>query len=200
MYNTTFEGGLGYEGKVTLTLKSNGRVLETRTYKNRGTSKLFEFLGYCLMDEFETVKGLLPTKIRLLYNTEVASSDTYSADPTSVAIRTAPQERIQAPTFINDSAKAQVKVIYNFEVPKEAIFGEGEQITQRQFNQIALYGAKIEDPTEFSAFYFLVNEKGDSISYDAKDWSATTVLLIDWELILSNKNIETQNNREEEVV
>jgi hypothetical protein len=183
MSHTTFTGGLGYEGKVTLTLKNNNHVLKSKVYKNKGTSNLFEFLGYCLIDAYEDVKKLLPSKIRLLYNN---GEHPEFADPKAVVARTLPQERAQTPTVVVDSNNAQVKVTYSFEVSKAAIAGN--------FNQIALYGAGIDDFKEFSAYYFLTDARGDFEIQDIRNWSATTVLLIDWELTLSNKNVETRNN------
>lgn len=190
MLGTTFTGGLGYEGKVTLTLKNNNHILKSKTYKNRGTSKLFEFLGYCLIDAFDDVKKLLPSKILLLYNTDSASGiKPDSANPKAVEKRTTiPQPWVQTPSIIIDSDEAKVKVIYNFEVSKASIRDPGD------FNQIALYGAGVDDPSEFSAYYFLTDARGDFDTQDPSIWSATTVLLIDWELTISNTNIATNND------
>ena len=66
--HTDLIGGLGYEGKVTLTLKCNDKVLKSKTYKNKGTVQLFRFLGYCLIGSFEEAKKLIPAKILLLHN------------------------------------------------------------------------------------------------------------------------------------
>ena len=148
MLHTDLIGGLGYEGKVTLTLKCNNKVLKSRIYKNKGTVQLFRFLGYCLMGSFEDVKKLVPAKILLLHNTGAYPD---SADPTAVDVQTDWQPYIQTPTIINNSEHEQVSVIYNFEIPRAAIFGS--------FNQIALYGAGLDSTndnrSDFSAYYFL---------------------------------------------
>ena len=190
MSQPTFRDGLGYEGKVTLTLKSNGRVLESRTYKNSGTTQLFKFLGYCLADDYASAKDLLPSKIMLLENqAEFPSSD----NKTNVKQRSSYQGLSQQPTVIT-SEENQVRVIYSFEVPKNAITGE--------FNQVALYNVKantLEDNIDsgiksFSAYYFLTNGNGSFSPQSTIDWMPSTVLLVEWELIISNKNEDTNND------
>jgi hypothetical protein len=180
MSSAIFADGLGYEGKVTLTLKSGGRVLKSRTYKNNGTAQLFRFLGYCLIGACEDseAKKLLPTKILLLAND---SGDPATADPTSVTQQSDWQTYAQTPTI--SSTPSHVSVTYNFEIPRNAIFGS--------FNQVALYGVGINHLADFSAYYFLTDALGAFEEQKALEWSATTVLLIDWELTLSNKNVES---------
>lgn len=182
MSQTIFTDGLGYEGKVTLTLKSNNRVLKSKTYKNQGTAKLFKFLGYCLIGAYEEAKSFLPSKILLLRNTSQSPS---GASITAVNQCSAWQALAQTPTIVSDSINSQVKVMYSFEVPRAAISGP--------FNQVALYsvGADDKDITDFSAYYFLVDGYNAWDELNPASWSSTTVLLIEWELTLSNKNTET---------
>lgn len=184
MSQAIFTDGLGYEGKVTLTLRSNNRVITSKTYKNNGTTRLFKFLGECLRGNFGTdTQNLVPNKILLLYNKSGATP--MSAIPTEVEPRSLWQAIAQIPTIDSDSTASQVKVTYSFEVPKAAITGS--------FNQVALYGTGVTSIDEFSAYYYLVDDTGAFEYQDANTWSATTVLLIEWELSLSNKNIETNN-------
>jgi hypothetical protein len=174
MSQTTFSNGLGYEGKVTLTLKSNNRVLESKTYKNHGTAQLFKFLGQCLIGSFEESKNLLPNKILLLKNT---SGGAFS---TAVSPCTTWQTLVKTPTIISEVEPAQVKIVYSFEISRAAIVDN--------FNQVALYGADITNYQEFSAYYYLTDPSGALVDQKVSEWSATTVLLIEWELLLSNKN------------
>lgn len=193
MPQTTFTSGLGYEGKITLTLKSNGRTLNTKTYKNKGTAELFKFLGYCLIGSYEEVKQLLPAQIMLLYNT-TADEGVNGATPTAVEKRSSLRGLAQTPMISSDSSTEQVTVTYNFEVPRQTIFGGA-------FNQIALYGIGVSesDFQDFSAFFYLVDDFNDFESHDPDrdDWSATTVLLVDWELSLSNKDNAANNGEGE---
>ncbi len=181
MSQTIFSDGIGYEGKVTLTLKGDkGRVLKSKTYKNNGTAWLFRFLGLCLIDSYEEAKKFLPNYILLLYNN--------GASPTDVEVRSLPRSYVQTPTISSGSKESQVKVVYSFEVARNEISGS--------FNQVALYGAGVTDTTDFSAYYYLLNSTGgfEALDPTADEWSATTVLLIEWELSLSNKNVVTNNN------
>ena len=180
MSQTILKEGLGYEGKVTLTLKSNGRILESKTYKNTGTAQLFNFLAYCLADDYQRARDLLPSKIMLLYNGQTPDSR-YA---TSVVQRSSYQGLAQVPTIITTN-QAQASVVYSFEVPKAAITGE--------FNQVALYNGNAtyteNGIKNFSAYYFLVDgDKSKFNTQSTQDWSPSTVLLIEWELIISNKN------------
>lgn len=177
MSKPIFSDGIGYEGKVTLTLKSNGRVLKSTTYKNNGTALLFKFLGDCLIGSYEEAKQFIPNKILLLENT---STDV--RDAKAVNVCSTWQTLAKMPAIISDTNTAQVKVIYSFEVPKAAI--------SKNFNQVALYGADVNDIKEFSAYYYLTGINGDLEEQDIDLWSATTILLIEWELSLSNKNVE----------
>jgi hypothetical protein len=196
MSYTALKEGLGYEGKVTLTLKNNGHVLKSRTYKNNGTVELFKFLGNCLVSKFTEAEKLLPNQILLLSNKSsqpLPANAKTDIEPQSEFIGLA-----QTPSIVDDPDTESVKVTYNFEVPNQSIHGP--------FNQIALYGAGKIKPTlevkEFSAYYFLAdNGKFDEINPESADWSATTILLIDWELSISNKNIVTEitGNTGEEV-
>lgn len=186
MSHNILEGGIGYEGKVTLTLMSNNRVLKTQTYKNSGTAQLFKFLGYCLIGRSNDVENLLPCKIALLFND--SSTSPASANEYSVQRRSRLMEIAQAP--IISSQPEEVKVTYSFEINKSAIFGA--------FNQVALYGYGYNNENidlgnlgNFSAYYYLAdNTKDEFKTEDTNNWSATTVLLIDWELSISNKNTE----------
>ncbi len=76
MSQTTFTDGLGYEGKVTLTLKSNDRVLSTKTYKNNGNKSLKYFLE-TLEEEKEKQKTLIGPHLDdfrvLLNNMDIAT-------------------------------------------------------------------------------------------------------------------------------
>ena len=104
-YNTITDS-LGYEGKVKLTLRSNNRVLQSKTYKNSGTNQLFKFLGYCLIDAYEEAKQLLPNKIMLLYNT--SGKGPGAASPYEIEPQSDFRGLAQAPSIISDSTTKQV--------------------------------------------------------------------------------------------
>ena len=185
MLHTALSEGLGYEGKVTLTLKGDrGHTLSSKTYKNSGTAKLFEFLGHCLIDDYDEAKRLLPHKILLLYNKAESRADAKAKEVTAMSSF---QSIVQTPTIFSDSNTEQVKVVYSFEVPRASIAGP--------FNQVALYGANVTEVEDFSAYYYLVDTSSNNLELqDVDSWSTTTVLLIEWELTISNKNTEALNS------
>lgn len=189
MSHNTLKGGIGYEGKVTLTLKNNNLVLMSRTYKNSGTAELFNFLGHCLRGDYEAADDLLPTQVMLLYNKDYATTGTMS-DKVERASKPVGYSQVPSKTDID----GVVKVTYNFEIPKTMIFED--------FNQIALYSKNknlnntnnTTDVPSFSAYYFLTGPTGEPEIQDISEWSATSVLLIDWELSISNQNTEKATN------
>lgn len=184
MSKPIFSDGIGYEGKVTLTLKSDNRVLSTKTYKNNGTAQLFRFLGYCLIGSYEEAKQFLPTKLLLLKNTSVDGGVTRDDKAVDVCSTWQTLAKLPSISSDSDSAGAQVKVVYSFEIPRNAI--------SQEFNQVALYGADTTDHEieNFLAYYYLTNASGEIELERMTDWSATTILLIEWELSLSNKNVQ----------
>jgi hypothetical protein len=186
MSHNIFENGLGYEGKVTLTLKSNNRVIKSQTYKNKGTAQLFKFLGYCLIGRYSEVENLLPTKIALLYNAAATPEDADPGDVVAVSDFFGTTQTLVSST----DNPAEVKVTHSFEISRAQIHGN--------FNQIALYGdgiTKEDDSGNFSAYYYLTDSTRNKFDVQKiSEWSSTTVLLIDWELSLSNKNIGTADN------
>jgi hypothetical protein len=125
-------------------------------------------------------------KIMLLKN-EASSPATTAA--TSVIQGSTYKGLSQQPALIIDSTANQARVVYSFEIPKNAII--------REFNQVALYptnaGDTDGDIQNFLAYYFLVDESGQNFATQSTDsWSASTILLIEWELIISNKNEGTE--------
>lgn len=181
MSYTNFGDGLGYEGKVTLTLKSRNRVLKKQTYKNNGTAQLFKFLGYCLLGNASEVQHLLPTQIALLHNQSTGGP--IGANPNNVEKRSGLLEMAHPASIVSTNSPAEVKVTYSFEIPRSAITGN--------FNQVALYGAGCSDPVidmpNCAAYYYLTDRsQADFEEENIALWSATTVLLIDWELRFTN--------------
>jgi hypothetical protein len=177
MSKPIFSDGIGYEGKVTLTLKNNNFILKSNTYKNNGTAQLFKFLGHCLVGAYEEAKPYQPYKLYLLKNSS-NGTDAKSVEVCSSVYHTL----AKTPTIISDDNTSQVKVIYSFEISKAAIVSS--------FDQVALYRVDSDGPTDFSAYYYLTDEYGNLKAEDVSQWSATTVLLIEWELSLSNKNTQ----------
>lgn len=184
MSQPIFTDGLGYEGKVTLTLKRDNYILKSHTYKNSGTAPLFTFLGLCLTGNYVRAQEYQPCKIKLLFNKSSQPDPEKAAD---VEERSSFIPIAQPPMMHDDGDAAQVRVVYSFEIPKPAI------APNQNFNQVALYRDNPNNDEDFSAYYFLTDGAGNfEKNQNTTDWSATTVLLLEWELTLSNKNIVNQ--------
>lgn len=175
---------VGYSGKVTLSIQEGNKILKTQEFNNSGTSHLFSFFAHCLMGNFDEASLYRPTKIRLLkVNIDESTGAETSAEDASglIYLRSRP-ERIYNPKTQGETVKL------SFMVPRTMISAVG-------FNRIGLYPhfASIEDIYDYSAYCDLSgNEDLGVESYNA--WTLSSVLLVDWELTVSNKIIKTQDD------
>ncbi len=174
---------VNYSGKVKLKLQDEGITLQSQEIDNSGTSNLFTFLAYCLMGEFEEASLYLPTKVRLLKaNIDAISGEELDVEPSSgyVFLRS-PPERIYKPEIDGETVKL------SFMIPRTMIESIG-------FNRIALYPQFATDTQyyEYSAYCDLSGVEDLGIgSYTA--WTLSSVLLIDWELTISNKIMKVKD-------
>jgi hypothetical protein len=174
---------LSYSGKVTVSLQLDGKILKTKEIHNSGTSQLFSFFAYCLAGEFEEAALFRPTKVRLLHAViDELTGEEIELVPASgmVYLRSKP-ERILNKDIDGETVKL------SFMIPRSMI----ENI---DFNRIALYPqyAESADYGLYSAYCNLVGTDDLGINVYT-DWSLSSVLLIDWELTISNKIIKVNN-------
>ena len=59
-----------YNGKITVKIFEDQRMLSNHTYYNNGTNKLFTFLINCLSGDFNTAKANRPCRLILLKSEE----------------------------------------------------------------------------------------------------------------------------------
>lgn len=167
-----------YSGKVKISAIRDGIVLSSNEFHNSGTSTLFSFFSYCLMGAFEEASLFCPSKVRLLIANETAEAAGADAEVTAasglVYVHTRP-ERVIHPEIDGGTVK------FSFMIPRTMIDSVG-------FNRIALYPqyARDSDLYDYVAYCDLSGEDDLAASmYTA--WSLSSVLLIDWELTISNK-------------
>lgn len=165
---------VAYEGTVHVRVVDNGHTCYSTTLKNRGTGKLFEFLSLCLLGLFTKAKPLVPTKLRLLYNSPTGERQACSS---FVSLSKAPTSDVEG-----DTAAA----VLSFTVPYAYIYSATENGDDKPFNQIALYSAAETDINEMCAYYDITAV--EAASMNPASWSQTSLLIIDWELQLSNKS------------
>lgn len=178
MKKNRLTNSLEYSGKVKISAVRDGVVLASEELSNSGTATLFSFFSYCLMGAFEEAALFCPAKIRLLIANE--NSDLVGADadvePASglIYVSTRP-ERVINPEIDGGTVK------FSFMIPRTMIDDVG-------FNRIALYPQYANDSNlyDYIAYCDISGEDDlDASIYTA--WSLSSVLLIDWELTVSNK-------------
>ena len=167
MHGST-NNGLGYKGIVHLSLYSRAtdKTTPIATIQNHGTAKLFEFLSDCLVGNFREAAEKCPTKIMLLNETtDDSDNKIYQAMSDFIV-------KLTNPVKI-DNLTDGITVRFSFAIP------EAFNIT---FSHIGLYlnNTDIYEVSDFAAI----------CSYNSKDSgfsSNDAVLIIDWDLTLSNQ-------------
>ena len=163
---------VAYEGTVRMRVVDHGRTLYSTTLKNKGTKKLFTFLSLCLVGTY--TPSLVPKRLRLLYAVPGAKRKACSS---FVSLSKAPSTEIRG-----DSAIATL----SFTVPRSYIYSTVDENGQEHaFNQIGLYTETDYDTEEMYAYYDI--SEADAQKMNPASWSQTSLLIIDWELQLSNK-------------
>lgn len=154
---------IDYSGVVTLSQKLGENTFKIASIKNAGGKALFNFLADCLAGDFDIAKIDRPSKIMLLYQ----DSDGKMLKPDNagfIYITTKP-ERVY-------SSENESIVKYSFTISQDLLAG-------MNFNAIGLYGRAESDVEKYAAYCLLKEE-------DLNGISVSSVLLVDWELHLSN--------------
>lgn len=168
---------LGYTGVVTLSRYRNNKKRELIKVHNAGKSPLFDFLADCLVGDYEAAAQSRLTQIKLLKVTP-GEGETENIDSASgfISLMTTPEK-------INRTDAGGVR--YSFIITRDMVL-------DTNFNRIGLYTKTATDLTldEYAAFCDIPDSSGTSGSL-----SASSALLIDWELIISNAvdDKETKN-------
>ena len=158
---------LGYTGIVTLSQYIGKTKAEIKKVYNSGGVSLFSFLADCITGDFELAKKTRPTKIMLL--------------------------------SMNENSKELMPVsgfIYMWSVPEKVSVGGTEtavqysfmvqrELLEADFTHIGLYAdsATYSDITKYSAICQVGETAGKIASL-----SASTALVVDWKLIISNRD------------
>ena len=169
MNNTSVRGtaanAVGYTGVVTLYQKINSKKHIIARVHNEGRVPLFNFLADCLAGDFDVAKADRPTKIMLLNENEEAGTRERAGSSSFIYLLTKPERVYSATEGI---------VRYSFLIPPEALIGA-------ECNAIGLYNATASeaDLDDYAAHCV--------IDLANKSFSLSSVLLIDWELHISNR-------------
>jgi hypothetical protein len=155
---------IGYTGIVTLSQYINSKKIVITKVHNEGKLPLFNFLADCLAGDFDIAKIDRPTKIMLLNESEDGVC-TKAGNASFIHILAKPERVYSATEGI---------VRYSFLIPPEAIIGAN-------CNAIGLYTASASeaDLDDFAAHCI--------VDLDSSGISLSSILLVDWELHISNR-------------
>lgn len=178
---------LTYAGIVTLSQRIGHKKVPVLQVHNNGNLPLFNFLTECLTGNFETAKLTRPTKIMILKQTTFKDSDTQSDRVTFerlssfIYLLASPEKR-----YSSDTAGIS-KVCFSFILPKDLLESiDFENNDENVTYKLGLYpaNATLLDITEYSAICEL-----DLSSINSSTIGASSVLVVDWELSISNKAV-----------
>ena len=156
---------LEYTGVVRLSQYINNKKMLIAESHNAGGSALFNFLSNCLTGDFDLAKYSRPDKILLLKIDKVTGSIEKASNTSFIQFLTRP-ERI----YGKDS---ECIIRYSFVLPQEYFAGT-------EFNAVGLYpqSATELDIQDYSAICTLTTDNWNI--------SRSSVLLLDWDLRISN--------------
>lgn len=157
---------LGYTGIVTLSQYNGAKKVKLAQLHNKGGNPLFNFLSDCLIGDFDVAKTRRPEKIMLLNYDE--QTQTHSKASAGFVHLVSKPEKVY-------SASAGI-VRYSFIITRDILESASS------FNRLGLYtnAATDQDLEDFAA-YCDIDILGSSIS-------ASSVLVVDWELVISNRD------------
>jgi hypothetical protein len=168
MSNTNIKGtasnALRYTGIVTISQYTGyHKTVLARTH-NEGGKALFNYLADCLIGDFDIASVSRPTKIMLL---NISADNVISKASNSSFIYI-----LSKPEKVYDEVEGIVR--YSFIIPQDILAGTS-------FNAIGLYTATATeaDLADFAACC--------EVTIDRSTISLSSVLVIDWELHISNR-------------
>lgn len=170
---------IGYAGTVTLSQHIGKKKIMIKQVHNAGGKILFDFMSDCLIGDFDIAKINRPTKIMLLNRTEykddVTNKVTTAYEPVSGFIYL-----LTKPEKVYNSTKGVVR--YSFSISRAQL-----ESGSANFNCIGLYAnsTAASEPEDFAALC--------EVDVTSDELSASSALVVDWELYISNKTEEISN-------
>lgn len=161
------KSNIEYTGIVTLSQYTKGKKFTIAKIHNVGGKSLFNFLVDCLMGDFDIARIDRPTKIALL-NVDEEKNITAAENTSFIHLLTKPEKVY---------SKDEGIVKYSFVIPQE-YFTAGNASGAARFNAIGLYANSATEVEDYAAY----------CTVDTSDWeiSISSVLVLDWELHISN--------------
>ncbi len=190
--NTQISQGIGYEGKVTLNLFKNNKLINKYPIHNTGRTPLFEFFISCLAAQWDAAYDKYPNKIVLFRAGADDEDDFDAAYWTEDYIVTPAKGIIQASVPEKTSNKnGSCSVKYHFRIPTALIAGGNPG----QITKVGLYNNLVELQNPL-AYIFVPTEVQEKLA--SANNNPNLVIILDWELIISNKVSITVSTTESE--
>lgn len=188
LINTEISQGLGYSGTVTMKLARDNRILKQAIIHNAGRIPLFKFFASCLAANWDMASSTFPSRI-VVFSAENGET---TFDPTKWKAQTAitPDSGIMqatVPEIISDPENDSCAVRYHFRIPTSLIGAENAST----MGKIGLYSKNVTlaDPLA----YIFIDSKTKALIANAAN-NPNIVILLDWELTISNKVITNNTN------
>ena len=159
---------LNYAGVVTLSRYNKGKKVKICQVHNAGGEVLFNFLADCLAGDFDLATYNKPVKISLIHVDTETNTITKASEDDYFNLLSKP-EKVYEP--------GAGKVRYSFMIPQDTVI-------KQNWNAIGLYADSAEKSTDLAdyAAYCMLHE-----DIAEQTTAITSVLVIDWDLIISNK-------------
>ena len=185
--NSNITQGISYEGEVTISLvNANNKVLAKTTLNNSGRLPLFRFFTSCLGNEWSAAQKQCPCRIVLFKKEDnesahMSDENYWTTYWTSNNALTPDNGILYAipPVQSLDTTNNTSSVKYHFRVPTALLSSPGSSIAK-----LGLYPNLVitSDP---AAYVFL--KSADTELLQTASNNQNLLILIDWELIISNK-------------
>jgi hypothetical protein len=153
-----------YKGTINVTVKKGNRIITKKTYHNKGTKYLFEYLCMCLTSDRPNI-GKAPVAIRFYNNIGAAQDATNAAiNEDSIPLSDYIYYARREITTDNDNYNAHLE----FTISCNYISLAGSNNRFVDINQIGLYSAENADSsgsdtskTNYSAVFNFLDPEGD---------------------------------------
>ena len=175
-----------YKGTINITVKKGNRIITKKTYHNKGTRYLFEYLCNCLTTDYPNTNKA-PVAIRFYNNTEAAQDVTNAAiNENSIPLSDYIYYARREVTTENDNYNAHLEFTISCSYIKSSGGGASGFV---DINQIGLYSAEHADSSGSDTNKIVFNFADSS-----GEWEPITVhaqsgdynIFVDWILSFGN--------------
>ena len=194
---TPLNTGFVYQGQVTMSVKKNGKIISSHTYKNNGGKALWLFLCNCLAGKYTEAANFYPAKVRVYFNNKPAAE--FNANDIlagCTVLSTIVSANTKRDVLASAAGSEDYRTTLHFTLPSSVF----NQLTpgQTKIRQIVLYdiGKNNSDTNSSLAAnfsycaYYLVAKKNssdvlewdDENAIDLNGLSGNYTILIDWQL------------------